>query len=635
MRAIIGTAGHIDHGKTALVRALTGIDTDRLPAEKERGISIELGFAHLTTPSGDRVGIVDVPGHERFIRQMLAGAQGFDFLLMVVAADDGVMPQTEEHFEICHLLGLRRGAFAITKTDLVSAARVEEVRDEIALLAEGTPLANAPAFAVSAVTNSGIDALREHLIEAALKAERHGFEGEPFRLPIDRVFVLKGHGVVVTGTAAGGAVAPGDEVMVAPRGPRARVREVQVHGRVAASATSGQRIALNLAAVDPASVARGDTVVHADAELATQRFDARIDVRPAAERPLRSQARVRVHLGTADEPARIVWLGGMDAVAPKQSALAQVVLSHAPLVALGGDRFVLRDETGQRTLGGGVVLLANASKHARADRAVVEELAGLESDDPATRMAAWLALCSELGAPLEDVARGARVAVGAARALAASEPSFVRVSGGEETPLVASKSRYESYVTRLLSMVAAYHTATPSAPGIELERLRQALDVACQAKVFRAVVDGLVAEGRLERRGGSIAVAGHRQSMSSEGERMAELVLETLRGSGAMPPTLAELQARHGSAGDLQQLLGVLVGRGLVVKVSSDLYFRTEALAAIRAQLAAYLGAHERITAAEFRDLISASRKYSIPLLDFFDRSGLTIRIGDYRQLRS
>jgi selenocysteine-specific elongation factor len=636
MKAVVGTAGHIDHGKSAIVRALTGIDPDRLPAEKARGISIELGFAYLETPDGDRIGIVDVPGHERFVRQMLAGAQGFDYVLVVVAADDGVMPQTEEHFEICHLLGLHSGAFVVTKRDLVSAERLAEVRDEIALLADRTAFADAPVFDTSAISGEGISALRDHLFQAVARVERKPMAGEPFRLPVDRVFVLKGHGVVVTGTAASGAIASGDDVVVAASGERARVREVQVHGRPVDRGWSGERIALNLAAIGQDAVARGDTIVHAGAVAAAPRFDAQVEVRPAALRPLRSQERVRVHLGTANLPARLVWLGDRDEVAPRASGYASLVLSGAPVIALSGDRFVLRDETDRRTLGGGVVLLAPARKRRQGDGLALAELERLASSDPVMRMTAYLRLHRDLGTTLGDVARGTRLPLTQIASLAEDSTRFARFGGDEARSLVAARDRYDAYLDELVARVREFHTANPSASGIELERLRQELDPTLDSKEFRGLVDSLVAEGRVERRGGALADLGHRPMMEAAGERLAEIVLEQLRSGRSMPPSTTELQERLGvAAPKVLEVLGVLVARSAVVKVSSDLYFASEPLTEIEARLRAHLEKEDTVTAAGFRDLISASRKYSIPLLDHFDRSGLTVRTGDYRRLRS
>jgi selenocysteine-specific elongation factor len=634
VRAIVGTAGHIDHGKSALVRALTGIDPDRLPEEKARGISIELGFAYLETVAGDRIGFVDVPGHERFVRHMLAGAQGFDYVLVVVAADDGVMPQTEEHFEICHLLGLTRGVFAITKSDLVPSARVEDVKAEIALLADGTSFAQAPVFAVSATTGTGIEELRAHLLSVLPNLERRAAAEAPFRLPVDRVFVLKGHGVVATGTAAGGTVAAGDEVVVAPRGVRARVREVQVHGRAVPRAWAGQRVALNLAGIGLDDVARGDTVVAVEAGAGTQRFDARVEVRPAARRALRSHERVRLHLGTSERAGRLVWLGDVSSLAPKQTGLAQIILTDASVVTAPGDRFVLRDETGQRTVGGGCVLLVDAQRHRRDDSETPVRLAELEAAEPTGRVRAYLELCSDLGVPAAELARGVGMSTAEIVEIVSQDDGFVRLGAEESAAILVARKRYDRYAGELLARVRAHHRDVTSAPGLESEPLRQTLAPRVDARLFRALVDRLCAEGLLERRGAILAEPGHAVRMSPAAERSAAAVLEQLCRAGSMPPALVELQERHRLApAALQEVLGVLVERGQVVKVSSELYFAKDSVEEMAEKLRLFLEREGRITPAGFRDLIEASRKYTIPLLDYFDRSGLTVRSGDYRRL--
>jgi selenocysteine-specific elongation factor len=635
VRAIVGTAGHIDHGKSALVRALTGLDPDRLPEEKARGISIELGFAYLEAEDGDRIGFVDVPGHERFVRHMLAGAQGFDYVLVVVAADDGVMPQTEEHFEICHLLGLGRGAFVITKSDLVSSARVEDVKAEVALLAEGTPFEGAPVFVVSAATGAGVDELRGHLLETLPNLERSEAAGGVFRLPVDRVFLLKGHGVVATGTAAGGSVAPGDDVVIAPRQVRARVREVQVHGRLVPRAWAGQRVALNLSGVSTRDIARGDTVAAAAAGPGTRRFDARIEVRPAARRPLRSHERVRLHLATSERLARIVWLGGTPSVAPKQTALAQIVVSDMAVLTGPGDRFVLRDETGQRTVGGGRVLLVEARRHRHDDCETPKLLSDLEAADSAGRVRAYLELSSGLGAPVTELACALTIPEPEIAELVSGSDRFVRLGGEDGTAMVVTRARYERYTRDLSARVRAHHLDVTSSPGLEIERLRQRLVPRLDARLFRILVDLLCAEGLLERKGAIVSVPGHAVHMSPRAERSAEALLAKLREAGSMPPSFAELQDLHGLApAALHQVLGVLVERRQVVKVSSDLYFAKDTVDEMGSKLRQFLEREGRITPAGFRDLIEASRKYTIPLLDYFDRSGLTVRCGDYRQLQ-
>ncbi len=382
MPYIIGTAGHIDHGKTSLIKALTGTDTDRLKEEKERGISIDLGFAHLDLPDGTSAGIVDVPGHERFIKNMLAGAHGIDLVLFTVAADDGVMPQTEEHLDIVHLLGIKLALFVITKADLVSAARIADIEEEIDILTLGTTLENSPKIAVSSVTGQGIPELKERIAEI-LKSHAKTAPNGYFRLPVDRAFVLQGHGVVVTGTALSGEVKVGEQVRCLPGDHLFRVRSLQVHGKSVDAAVWGQRVAINLTGPERASIERGQVICHEKLALTSDRFDAFLEVRPAAAKGIKNHQRVRIHLGTAERLGKIVVLGNAEKIEPKQSAYCQVMLNE-PLLVLRGDHFIVRDETARRTLAGGRVINPWAKRHKRGDRELSNRLEALHRGDIAT-----------------------------------------------------------------------------------------------------------------------------------------------------------------------------------------------------------------------------------------------------------
>src|SRR6266403_3396963 len=361
MPYIIGTAGHIDHGKTSLVRALTGQDTDRLKEEKERGISIDLGFAHFDAADGERAGVVDVPGHERFIKNMFAGAHGIDLVLFTVAADDGVMPQTEEHLDIVHLLGVKMAIFAITKADLVSAERIQEVEEEIKILTLDTVLEEAPVIAVSSVTGKGLQELKD-VISRTLKSADKPVPSGYFRLPVDRAFVLQGHGVVVTGTALSGEIKVGEQARCLPGDYLFRVRSLQVHGKSVETAGWGQRVAINLTGPERASIERGQVICHEKLSLTSDRFDAFLEVRPAAAKGIKNHQRVRIHLGTAERLGKIVVLGNTEKIEPKQSAYCQVMLNE-PLLVLRGDHFIVRDETARRTLAGGLVINPWAKRH--------------------------------------------------------------------------------------------------------------------------------------------------------------------------------------------------------------------------------------------------------------------------------
>ncbi len=633
MKAIVGTAGHIDHGKTALVRALTGIDTDRLPEERARGISIELGFAYLALEDGDRAGIVDVPGHERFIRQMLAGAQGFDLVLMVVAADDGVMPQTEEHFEICHLLGVRAAVFAITKCDLVAPERVDEVAGEIEILAAGTPFEGAPMVPVSSQTGQGVEELRQRLLSALRGVERPARPG-PFRMPVDRAFVLKGHGVIVTGTAAAGSAAVGDELELQPGGIGVRVREVQVHDRPVDRAFAGQRVALNLSGVDRERVRRGDCVVARDWDPVSDRFDAVVEIRPSARKPIGSHLPVRVYLGTQEAVGKLIWLDGVDSVAPRTRGYAQIALGE-PGVVFARDRFILRDAASLRTLGGGTVLLPKAQRHARADGPMGPLLRAMETGELEQRASALARSTRALGVSLQEIALALDCDPRESAAIATRNPDLVGLPVGQPLLLVADRTRYQGFVEQLTAETAAFHREHPSLAGIELERLRAGARYDVEPRLLRWVVDDLVGQGRLVRHGSIVALPGHRVSMSDPDEALATQILQAIRAAATMPPTMKDLAERFAlEPRRLVDIVAVLNERRATVKVSADLVFARETLEEIERRLRDHLERAPTITAAEFRDLIAASRKYSIPLLDHFDRSGVTIRSGDHRRLR-
>ena len=634
MKAKLGTAGHIDHGKSALVRALSGIETDRLPEERDRGISIELGFAHVDLGDGEDVGIVDVPGHERFIRQMLAGAHGFDLVLVVVAADDGVMPQTEEHFEIVNLLDVRQAVFVVTKADLAASDRIVEVEEEIAILAAGTHFEDAPVAVVSATTGTGIQQLRE-LLAAELAHLQTRRDDGPLRLPVDRVFVMKGHGTVVTGTAVSGSVVSGDEVEIMPSGTTARVRDVQVHGVTVDRARAGQRVALNLSGVDKASVSRGDTVAAPGLALVTERFDACIQVRPLAGGPVDSHAGVRVYIGTQEVAGRIAWLDGRASVAPRETGYAQVRLLE-PAVACSGDHIVLRDETASRTLGGGRILVARSQRHRKSAGPVIPRLQRIEGGDAAERILAFLEIAPGLGMPPPEVAQAAAVDQATLAALVDAEEAIVGIPEGKTPQLLVARARLSNYQQDLAAAVAQFHSANHELAGMELEHLRKAVTPLVDGRTFRPVVEAVIAAGLLVRQGSVIHLPGHTATIADGDRDLAERLLRMVVEGAAMPPVLKQLETElKVTTKRLAAVVGVLVERGELVRVSPELVYGRDALREIEQAVRQRLAADGEMSAGEFRDLIAASRKYCIPLLDYFDRNGVTVRVGDLRKLRS
>ncbi len=636
--AIIGTAGHIDHGKTALIKALTGQDTDRLKEEKERGISIDLGFAYFTLPDGTRAGIVDVPGHERFIRNMLAGAHGIDLVLFAIAADDGVMPQTEEHLDILHLLGTRRGIFVITKADLVDAARIRETREEIELLADGSTLASAPMIEVSSVTGAGIDTLREQIVH-----QLDGFQARRatgiFRLPLDRAFVIKGHGTVVTGTAMGADVRVGDKLRVLPGGHEVRVRSVQVHSQSVESAGLCQRVALNLTGAEKIELARGDLLADERLDFATSRFDAWLEIRPAAKRALKTNTRVRLFIATAETIARAIVLDEKGAIEPKAAGLAQLV-PDSPVVALEGDRFVIRDETNSRTIGGGIVLNPHGRRVRKPIEAYRANLDRLRNSVGADAIEALLNLQETFALSTLRIATLMNIPLKEADA-AMKDPRFVKMSVGDEEAFT-TRTKWEELKLFSRNAIEAHHKAEPLSPGLEMEALRTRLPYEIGARSFRPIIDRLSRESasgnQIIREESVLRLKSHKVQLGGDIGLLGQSIDDALSRAEFQPPDLKQLaEALKLPLSELPKLRTVLTAmerEGRVVKIATDLYFSRAASDTARARLTGYLGTHPEITAAIYRDLLGASRKFAIALLDYFDHSGVTTRVGDARRLR-
>ena len=633
--AIIGTAGHIDHGKTALIKALTGQDTDRLKEEKERGISIDLGFAYFTLPDGTRAGIVDVPGHERFIRNMLAGAHGIDLVLFTVAADDGVMPQTEEHLDILHLLGTRRGIFVITKADLADAARLRDVHDEIELLADGTTLAGAPVIEVSSITGLGLDQLRDEIVR-----QLYGFQARRatgiFRLPLDRAFVIKGHGIVVTGTAMGAEVRVGDKLRVLPSNAEVRVRSIQVHSDSVESAGLCQRVALNLTGAEKLELARGDVLADERLESATTRFDAWLEIRPAAKRALKNNTRVRLFIGTAETIARAIVLDEADALAPKAAGFAQLVAEGA-VVALAGDRFVIRDETNSRTLGGGIVLNPLGRRIRKPIETYRANLMRLKDSTGANALEALINLQESFALGPTRIATLMNIPDAEAAGALRQAPPFVKLSVGDEEAFT-TRTKWEELKRFALDALATHHKSEPLSAGLEMEALRTRLPYEIGARAFRPIVDRLGHESAIVREESVLRLRSHRVQLGGDAQTLGARIEAVLTSAQFQPPDLKQLaEALKIPAGQLPHLRTVLLAmerEGRIDKIATDLYFSRAAADAAKDRLVEYLETHAEITAAVFRDLLGASRKFAIALLDHFDHIGVTTRVGDARRLR-
>ncbi|HUL91376.1 MAG TPA: selenocysteine-specific translation elongation factor [Burkholderiales bacterium] len=624
---IIGTAGHIDHGKTTLVKALTGVDTDRLKEEKARGISIELGYAYLPLESGDVLGFVDVPGHERFIHHMLAGATGIDFALLVVAADDGVMPQTLEHLEILSLLGIARGVVALTKIDRAGPERSEEVAGAVAALIARMPLAGAPVFKVSAVTGEGIGTLLGHLRSQAAAFTRRAAQGL-FRLAVDRCFTLAGAGTVVTGTVFAGGVRVGEELLVSPSGREVRVRSIHAQNRAAREARAGDRCALNLAGVAKDEVERGEWIVSPALHAPSPRIDARVRLLPGVSRGLRHWAPVHVHMGAAHLTARVALLDA-DEVPPGGSALAQVVLDE-PHCACHGDIFVLRNHAADRTIGGGTVLDPDAPARRRRSKERLAVLAALESSEPSLALEALLA-----GAPFGvDLARFARSFNLSVDASVPFGEAVRRVKAGG-ADIGFSQSRWSDLKRKICDGLAAFHAKNADELGPDAGRARRMWLPQLPPAACAAVVDELVGEAKVRRSGPWLHLPTHSVSLSKAEQQLAERLLPLVE-EGRFDPLWVRDLARKAASTEVQvrQLLLRLTRRGEVYQVVKDLFYSKRAVAELAALAAELERADGEVRAAGFRDRTGLGRKRAIQILEFFDRVGYTRRVNEAHRLR-
>ena len=643
-RIVLGTAGHIDHGKTSLVRALTGIDTDRLREEKRRGITIELGFAHLALPGGTVAGVVDVPGHERFVRAMAAGAGGIDIVILVVAADEGVMPQTREHLDICRLLGVPRGVVAVTKADLLPGLGTDWLpllEQDVRAAVKGSFLEGAAIVPVSSETREGLDALAAEIARLAGEVPERPADGPPF-LPIDRAFSMKGFGTVVTGTLLSGQIAEGEEVALLPPvhgvGPL-RVRSVQVHGAHVARALAGQRTAVNLPGIEPAAVRRGQALVAPGGVPSSSVIDAEVTLLPEVPKPLHHRAKLLLHVGTAQVPATLALLDRGD-LAPGATVLAQLRLG-APAAALPGQRFILRGfsalEGRGKTVGGGRVLAVAAPKRRRGRAEALAQLEVLARDDGDARIAAVLEMAGPAG--LDVAALVGRTAL-SPRAVSASLERLGARGGAvlfdrERRAWVAGAVASE-LSARLLAAVDAFHAQKPLAAGMGREELRGRLPPVADPRLFQRLLAALDEKGELVLEGDHVRRRGHAAAAAgAAGGALKEKVAEALARGGLTPPWIDELPGAVGArAPDVQAVLKLLAAEGRAVRVSSDLWFDAVALSALRERLVAFLRERKSITTQEFKDLVGATRKHVIPLAEHFDREKLTLRVGEKRVLR-
>ena len=631
---ILGTAGHVDHGKTSLVRALTGIDTDRLKEEKERGITIELGFASLTLPGGQTIGIVDVPGHERFIKNMVAGAAGIDLLVLVIAADEGVMPQTREHLAICSLLGITRGFVALTKKDMVDEDWLALVTDDIQIFLRGTFLEGAPIVPVSSTTGDGLTDFLNTLDRIAAEV-RDKADAGLFRLPVDRVFTMKGFGTVITGTLVSGHIGIGEEVEILPQGTKAKVRGLQVHNVSVEAAEAGQRTAVNLHGIDKAAILRGDIVSRPGTLLPTRRLDVRLEYLGINTKGVKNRQLVRFHAGTDEIIARITF-GGRESIEPGEVGYAHLFLEK-PTVVMAHDHFVIRSYSPVTTIGGGMILDPLARKHRKSDTRLPHDLSLLHQGTPEERTAVIIERSGMNGVRLAELIVRTGLAQKTLRQILEvmwSRKEAILVDADEQR--IVSAAPYGKLQDTILDRLRLYHEKNPLKEGLQKEELRNMAGLFILPKIFNDAMRGLEKKKMLIIDRENIRLPDHRVNLSEELSDLRHALTDKYEQAGLMPPTRKEVMDHYPQqVKQVASVLDVMVKEAVLVKISEDLYYHRQVIDKLREDYRNLLVADGKASPVTFKEMTGLTRKFIIPLMEFFDTTKLTIRTGDFRILRN
>ncbi len=631
---VLGTAGHVDHGKTSLVKALTGINTDRLKEEKERGITIELGFAFLDLPCGHRLGIVDVPGHEKFIKNMVAGVAGIDLVAFVIAADEGVMPQTREHFEICSLLGVKKGLIIITKKDMVDEEWLELVEDDVREYFRDSFLDNAPLLTVSSTTGEGIDEVKATIDRLVVQCEFPEVYG-PFRLPVDRVFSMKGFGSVVTGTSLSGRIGVGDDITLYPARLNGKIRGIQVHGRAIDRVEAGYRTAINIQGLEKDMINRGDMLASPSCLDPAYVFDAEFHYLAGNSKPLKNRTRIRIHLGTAEIMGRIALLE-VEELRPGATADVQLLLEKK-FGVWPDDRYVVRSYSPVATIGGGIIFNGSAVKRKRfkeinqLDFAVyhrgdVEELILFYLRDSGFRGLTFDELAIKIGIFGKKLNKILKVPVSARKIIVLDS----------NQKLMVESSIYDKVADRLQDILASFHQQNPLRPGFSKEELRTRLYPGLELKFFQAVLVDLIKKKKVVQEGGDVRLSGHQVFLQADEQEIRRDLRSLFKKSGLKTPTVKQIFAHFPDTPQslVRQVLDLLIQDKLVCKISEDLYFDSREVAALKEKMIIFLEKEGDIDAPRFKEMTGLTRKFSIPLLEYFDRVKLTIRVGDKRILR-
>jgi selenocysteine-specific elongation factor len=631
---ILGTAGHIDHGKTALIKALTGINTDRLKEEKRRGITIELGFAFLDLPSGQHVGIVDVPGHEKFVKNMVAGATGIDIVAMVIAADEGVMPQTREHMEICMLLGIKHGLVVLTKTDLVDEEWLELVIEDVGDFVKGTFLEKAPIVPVSSMTGDGIPEFIKTLDELSARLPSRP-PSSLFRLPVDRVFTMKGFGTVITGTLISGQVQVGDTVMLYPSGITSKVRGIQVHNQSVAKAESGMRTAINFQGLEKAVVNRGDVLSSPGALKPSYMIDVSFHYLNSNKKPIKNRTPVRFHTGTNEVIGNIIFID-REELLPGDTAIAQMRVD-SPVAVIKDDRFVIRSYSPVRTIGGGNVLNPIPQKHKRFKSDVIEGLTGLMDYEPEEIISFHVAESGYQGVTYSDLKIMTSLHEKQLQKILQdllSKQTIVLADRDNQTYIHCTS--FDTFKTETSDYLKNYHKANPLKTGMSKEELKSKFPAVLGTRFFNLMLNQMIKDTSVVSEDNVVRMASHKVSLGVDQADIKKKILNAYLENGLTPPYFKELKKSFDIETSLaKDVLTLLMDEGLIVKAKEDLYFYADAVKDLQKRLVDFLKTHDEISTPQFKEMTGVSRKYLIPLIEYFDAQNITIRIGDIRKLRN
>ncbi|MDY6856049.1 MAG: selenocysteine-specific translation elongation factor [Thermodesulfobacteriota bacterium] len=630
---ILGTAGHIDHGKTSLIQFLTGVDTDRLKEEKLRGITIELGFAPLTLPNGQKIGVIDVPGHEKFVKNMVAGVGGIDILLMTISADEGIMPQTKEHMEICSLLKIKNGLIALTKVDLVEEEWIEMVKEDVEGFVKGTFLEGSPIIPVSSVTGEGIHLLLDALEDLSKKIEERPSEG-PLILPIDRVFSMRGFGTVITGTLVSGNLSVGQMVEIVPSRIEAKVRGVQFHNEAVEKISAGSRTAVNLQGVERSSIERGSVLTCPKMVDPSLMIDVCFEHLSSSTKPLKNRTKVRLHIGTSSILANITFFD-RDKISPGETAFARLKL-NSPAVTLHKDRFIIRSYSPVYTIGGGEILDSFPAKRKKYFNEILADLRVFQDGKDEEIMKTHLYNAGFKGLSMKELLM--RIRINPSRLsdlIQASMSKRELVQFDQEDTRIVHFDIYENLKRLLLEQIEGYHRSYPMKEGISKEELKTKLPKGVNVKLFNKAVIELTRLNKIKGVKDKLQLFDYSISLKEPQKAVKKKIIEIYTDEELSPPILKDLIERLAiDASEVKKILDLLVEEGTLVKIKEEFYFHSDAIGKLKEKLIAYLKENKEITISQFKEITKSSRKYSTPLIEYFDKIRVTIRVGDKRILR-